>query len=149
MKHLALITGSLVVGGLTLCFSARADIVTDWNLNWEKAAKVAAQSPAAEARCAAIVQLAVFEALNGIHRKYEPYLVTQRAPHGARAEAAVARAAYITLKALYPAQAATFEAEWADSLASIPGHQGNSQSIRRGVAWGQQVAALVLAARSL
>jgi hypothetical protein len=124
-------------------------MVTDWNRNYEIAAKAAAQSPAAEARCAAIVQTAVFDALNGIHRQYQPYLVTERAPGGAREEAAVAMAAYTTLKALYPAQATNFDTELAASIARIPGHQGKSQSIARGLAWGEHVATLILAWRSL
>jgi hypothetical protein len=137
---------------LAIVFSAwiaRADMVTDWTINLEKAAKVAAQLPPIESRTAAIVQTAVFDAVNGITRKYQPYLVTERAPGGARPEAAVAQAAYTALKALYPAQAATFDAELADSIASLPGHQGNSQAIARGLAWGEHVANIVLAVRSL
>jgi PAP2 superfamily protein len=129
--------------------TVRADMVTDWNYNLEKAAKVAAQLPPIEARIAAIVQTAVFEAVNGIVGKYEPYLVTEKAPPGARAEAAAAKAAYTALKALYPAQAATFDAELADSIATIPGHQGRSTSIARGLDWGEHVANVVLAVRSL
>ncbi len=147
MKRLILIAGSLAMTVLTS--TVRADMVTDWNQNFEKAAKLAAQLPPIESRIAAIVQTAVFEAVNGITRKYEPYLVTEAAPPGARVDAAVAEAAYTTLKALYPAQAATFDAELADSLASVPGNQGNSQSIARGIAWGQYVANVILAARSL
>lgn len=149
MKRPALVLGGLALTGLALCSTARADMVTDWNLNFEKAAKVAAQLPPVEARAAAIVQTAVFDAVNGIHRKYEPYLVTERAPHRANAEAAVAQAAYTTLKALYPAQGATFDAELAASLAGLAGHPGKGKSIARGLAWGEQVANLVLAARSL
>lgn len=129
--------------------TVNADMVTDWNYNLEKAAKVAAQLPPIEARIAAIVQVAAFDAVNGIVGGYEPYLVTEPAPPGARAEAAAAMAACTALKALYPAQAATFDAELADSVASIPGHEGRSTSIARGLAWGQHVANLVLAARSL
>lgn len=123
-------------------------MVTDWNLNLEKAAKVAAQLPPIEARSAAIVQTAVFDAVNGIHQKYEPYFVTESAPPGARPEAAVAQAACTALKALYPSQAATFDAELADSIASISGHEGKSMSIARGLAWGEHVANLILALRS-
>jgi hypothetical protein len=136
------------VAGLGLCANIRADMVTDWNLNFEKAAKVAAQLPPVEVRCAAIVQTAVFDAVNGIVGKYEPYFVTEAAPPGARPDAAVAQAAYTALKALYPAQAATFDAELADSLASIPGYEGKSVSIASGLHWGEHVATLVLAWRS-
>jgi PAP2 superfamily protein len=138
-----------VAACLALALTSRADMVTDWNLNLEKAAKVAAQLPPVESRTAAIVQTAVFDAVNGIAGKYEPYLVAERGPRGARADAAAAQAAYTALKALYPAQAGTFDAELADSLASLPGHRGRSQAIARGRAWGEHVANLILAARSL
>ncbi len=148
MKRLALAVAGLAVAALALCSNARADVVTDWNLNLEKAAKVAAQLPPIEARSVAIVQVAIFDSVNGIARRYEPYMVTERAPHGARMDAAAAQAAYTTLKALYPAQAATFDAELADSLAGIAGHEGRSKSIARGLAWGEHVANLILAGRS-
>ncbi len=124
-----------------------ADTVTDWNLNFEKAAKAAAQLPPIEMRSAAIVHTAIFDAVNGIAREYEPYFVTEAAPPGARADAAAIQAAYVTLKALYAAQSASFDAELADSLANLPGSQGNSVSIARGLAWGEHVANLILAWR--
>src|SRR5579859_415260 len=96
---------ALLAAGFNVHSLSRADMVTDWNVNLEKAAKVAAQLPPIECRIAAIVQTAVFEAANGIAQKYEPYLVSEKAPPGARADAAVAQAAYTALKALYPAQA--------------------------------------------
>ena len=148
MKHPTLITSSLAVAGLVLCSTARGDMVTDWNTTLIAAAVASAELPPVAARKAAIVQVAVFDAVNGIARKYEPYLVTERAPSGARQEAAAAQAAYITLVALYPSQKAMFDAQLATSLASLPGHEGKSQSIARGLAWGEHVADLVLAARS-
>ena len=149
MKNRMLVVNSLALAGLALCSTARADMVTDWNLNFEKAAKVAAQLPPIEVRCVAIVQTAVFDAVNGIERKYDPYLVAERGPHGARPDAAAASAAYTALKALYPAQAATFDAELADSLATLPGHRGDNRGIARGLAWGEHVANVILAWRSL
>jgi hypothetical protein len=150
-RSLVSVTGLFAVALLALTDASRvaADMVTDWNVNLEKAAKVAAQLPPQEARIAAIVQVAVFDAVNGIDRQYEPYFVTESAPGGARQEAAVAMAAYTALKALYPAQAATFDAELAASIATIPGHQGKSQSIARGLAWGEHVANMILTLRSL
>jgi hypothetical protein len=124
-------------------------MVTDWNVTLVAAAVNAATDlPPIAARKAAIVQVAVFDAVNGIARNYEPYLVTDKAPGGARQEAAAAQAAYTTLVALYPAQNAMFDAQLASSLASIPGHEGKSQSIARGLAWGEHVANVVLTIRS-
>lgn len=144
----ALVLKSLASVGLILTCSTRADMVTDWNYNFERAAKTAAQLPPIEARCGAIVQTAVFDAVNGIAGKYHPYFVTESAPPGARADAAAAAAAYTTLKALYPAQGATLDAEFAASLNSLPGLKGGGPSIARGLDWGQHVANLILAWRA-
>jgi hypothetical protein len=95
-------------------------------------------------RPATIVSVAVFDAVNGISRKYEPYYVKQWAPGGARPEAAAAQAAYTTLVSLFPAQKPTFDAQLAASLDKIPGSSGSSQSIEVGRAWGQRVALAIL-----
>jgi hypothetical protein len=137
------------LAGLILCSTARADIVDDWNANLFSAAKTAAQLPPLEARIAAIVQIAVFDAVNCIDRRYEPYFVTDLAPQGTRADAAAAGAAYTALKALYPAQAAAFDAELAVSLATLSGGGGEAgASITNGLNWGEHVATLILALRS-
>ena len=61
------------------------------------------QNPFAQARYAAIVQLAVFEALSSITHRYKPYLGTITAPEDASAEAAAVEAAYQVLSAYFPA----------------------------------------------
>jgi len=123
-------------------------MVTEWNATLSAAINATSDLPPVQARKAAIVQVAVYDAVNGIARKYQPYFVTDRAPRGARQEAAVAQAAYITLVAMYPAQKALFDAQLADSLATIPGIRGHSQSIARGLEWGEFVANAILAWRS-
>jgi hypothetical protein len=66
--------------------SARADAVLDWNTIM--LTTLAAQNPFAQARFAAITQLAVFEAVNACTERYEPYLGTVIAPAAASADAA-------------------------------------------------------------
>jgi hypothetical protein len=90
----------------------------------------------------------VFDAVNSIAREYTPYYVTELAPPGARAEAAAAQAAYTVLTVLYPSQATALNEHLAKSLVAIAGHQGNSQSIARGRAWGEYVANQILQLRS-
>ena len=125
-----------------------ADEVTDWNATAENAVKTAALNPGVQGRFMAIVHTAVYDAVNGIVHKYTPYFVTDKAPRGAQPEAAVVQAAYTTLKTLFPAQTATFDAQLVDSLAKIPGNRGDSVSIARGRAWGEHVANKILAWRS-
>ena len=98
---------------------ARADDVTDWNQHMLRAGTVAGTSPLVITRVAAIVQASVFDAINGIDRKYEPVHVTPAGPAGASRRAAAVEAAYTALVALFPLQKSTFDARLAVSLTAI------------------------------
>jgi hypothetical protein len=76
---------------------ARADVVLDWNAIAVDTFIANQQNPFAQARYGAIVQLAVFEAVNAITGEYHPYLGTISAPRGASADAAAIQAAYDVL----------------------------------------------------
>jgi hypothetical protein len=86
---------------------ARADVVLDWNALAVNTAVANNQSPFAQARYAAIVQLAVFEAVNSITHDYRPYLGTITAPADASPEAAAIEAAYLVLSTYFPASQST------------------------------------------
>ena len=67
----------------------RADVVTDWNRIMAQTVLAAKTSPLVTTRVVAIVQAAVFDAINGIERRYTPIHVEPGAPPGAqRARAA-------------------------------------------------------------
>jgi hypothetical protein len=89
--------------------SVGADDVTDWNPTMLRAGPVAGTSPIVMTRVAAIVQAAVFDAVNGIDGRYTPVHVAPAAPSGASRRAAVVQAAYATLIQLYPPQKSTLE----------------------------------------
>ena len=93
-------------------------------------------------RDAALVSAAVFDAVNGIERRYAPIHVPAAAPRGASKRAAAVQAAYVVLLSRFPAQADDLNAKRAASLAAI-GDGG--ESMRRGVEWGQIVADAILA----
>src|ERR1700723_3084131 len=119
----------------TLLFGAavaNADAVLDWNLIAVNTAIANGQSPFAQARYAAIVQLAVFEAVNAITGDYRPYLGSIVAPRGASAEAAAIQAAYHVLTTYFPMRATTLAAERAKSLASIPDGRAKTEGIATG-----------------
>jgi membrane-associated phospholipid phosphatase len=128
--------------------SSRADMVTDWNETAEAVIRASTPSPPIQTRALAIVNAAIYDAVNGITHTYQPYFVTDAAPPGARKEAAAAQAAFTALLGLFPGQAALLEERLAESLARIPGDRRGSQSIARGRAWGEQVAQAVLAWRA-
>src|SRR6476661_6260763 len=137
----------ITVGALTAPGVARADVVTDWNKTMVDALYATHTVPQPSTRIAAVVQASVFDAVNGIARRYEqfhPEVLNATAPHGASRRAAAASAAYTALSALLPAQQAAYDAQYAATLASLP----KSQAVDRGLAWGQTVANAIVAWRS-
>jgi len=131
----------LLVLPLSLAGAVRADEVTDWH---EHMLAALGASPIVGSRDAALVSAAVFDAVNGIERRYAPIHVPAAAPRGASKRAAAVQAAYVILLSRFPAQATDLAAKRAASLAAID----NGESKRRGMEWGQTVAAAILAWRS-
>jgi hypothetical protein len=123
---------------------ARADVVLDWNA-------IATSLPAPNgfegARRLAIVQLAVFEAVNSITREYEPYLVPDTVPRNpiASPEAAAVQAAYDVLKAFYASTPSNtmLDTSFTSSLAAIAGGPAKLA----GLTTGHLAAAAVLRSR--
>ena len=151
LKTLSNIVGIAVI--VATCFGAgtvQADEVTDWNAIMFRAALTATTTPLVTTRVAAIVHTAVFDSVNGIERRYTPVHVTSDAPRGASQRAAAVEAAYASLVLLYPAQKSTFDAQRAISLAGIASGAAaeHSESIERGISWGDEVAAAIWAWRS-
>ena len=123
---------------------AKADVVLDWNAIAVNTAIANGQNPFAQARSAAIVQLAVFESVNAITGEYHPYLGTIVAPPGASADAAAIQAAYRVLSTYFRASASTLDTERANSLASIPDGQAKND----GIATGEAAALAMIALRA-
>jgi hypothetical protein len=130
MKTLGLctVTAVLMFGSAV----ARADVVLEWNAIAVKTAVANGQNPFAQARYGAIVQLAVFEAVNAITGDYQPYLGTITAAPGASADAAAIEAAYGVLSTYFPASAASLNTARATSLGSIPDSQAKTDGIAVG-----------------
>src|SRR5215471_18189540 len=104
--------GAVIVAlAMAMCSSVKADVVTEWNQNAQQALLTANTSPIASSRVLAIVQVAVFDAVNGIERRYTPVHVDLNAPPGASRRAAAIQAAYAALVRLFPSQAATLAAQ--------------------------------------
>lgn len=61
----------------------KADEVTDWNQQLQQSLLNAGTSPIVASRVTAIVHAAVFDAVNGIERRYTPIHVEFSAPRGA------------------------------------------------------------------
>src|SRR5471030_1526471 len=93
---------ALLLVALTALGSAvlpcHADVITDWDA---KASTVASPAALGE-RELAIVDIAMFDAVNSISPKYRPYLVKEEGYSDASAEAAAASAAASALEKLHP-----------------------------------------------
>jgi hypothetical protein len=130
---------------------AFADEVTDWNRIMLDAFLVPpVPAPPLVQRSSAIVQASVFDAVNGIEQKFTPIHVPPAAPPGASVRAAAVQAAYASLVHLFPSQTPTFDQQRVISLADIASGAAadHSESIERGIEWGQTVADAIWAWRS-
>ena len=85
-RSLLLLLLPLALGG-----AVRADEVTDWHEHMLAALGNAGVSPVVSTRDAALVSAAVFDAVNGIERRYEPILVPAVAPQALRSEPPLCR----------------------------------------------------------
>ena len=156
-----------VLGGICLSIAmltaspsaARTDAVLRWNENAGRAATAACLNPdgnaLAEARMYAMVQVAVHDAVNAIHRRSRPYAYDVQVTVGTSSSAAVAAAARDVLVAVIGGQIqesaeciqrglAAVEADYAAALGEIPDHQPKA----RGIAVGQAAARAILALRA-
>jgi membrane-associated phospholipid phosphatase len=100
-------------------------------------------------RLCAIVHTAIFDAYNGIERRFTPVHVQPAAPPGASRRAVVVAAAHATLVSLFPTRKVELDDSYTESLAALSdeGDDGG-RSQERGIAWGEEVATAVLAWRA-
>jgi hypothetical protein len=124
---------------------AAQNLVLEWNDAALTAVRAAGSNPPVTSRNLALVHIAMHDALAGIDDKYEPYLVKTTRLRDTSKETAASAAARDVLTARYPTQAATFAALH-DAVYARTG--GSVAKRDRGVAWGVQVAADLLAARA-
>jgi hypothetical protein len=120
---------------LACCLSPliRADAITDWDTR----ATAVASASALGQREVAIVDLAMFDAVNSLARRYQPYLVRVEGFEGASPEAAAASAAATALIKLHPQNAEEFKSaldEYLKGLAASP------DALSRGTQLGERIA---------
>jgi len=152
-KVLTISAIALAVSGAAIT-AARADEVTDWNQTLFRSIIIAGTSPLNTSRVGALVQAAVFDAVNGIDRKYTPIHVAPNAAAGASRRAAAVQAAYVMIGKHYgtgglftTTQQGILNARRDVALALITEDEGTA-AVASGVAWGQQVADAIWTWRS-
>jgi hypothetical protein len=143
----ALLACAATIAALVAPGVARADVLTDWNLIAQNHAITLRPTAHGQTRGIAMVQGAVYDAVNAIDRGHQPYLLdvkAVRAQPWASADAAIATAAHHVLVALVaPAQVAGLDAAYTATLAGIPDGMVKPEGIRV----GEAAAAAMLAAR--
>jgi hypothetical protein len=138
----AVLAATLVVPGV-----AQADVVRDWNALAQAETIPLRPTAHGQSRGIAMVQGAVYDAVNAIDRGHQPYLVDLDevgAQPWASQDAAAATAAYRVLLAITPdARHAGLGAAYAATLAAIP----DGPIEQGGIAAGEAAAAAMLASR--
>jgi hypothetical protein len=92
----------------------------------------------------ALVQAAVYEAVNAITKRYPPDRVQLAVASGASVDAAVAAATRIALMRVFPSQQALIDKAYQAALSAIP----EGQAKTAGLTVGEQAATAILAART-
>lgn len=146
MKHKTKLTVviALLIGIIVLTpSSARADLVTEWNTRaCDLLATTTFDTPTAN-RTLAIMHTAIYEAVNGITKKYPAGDVKLNASRGASIDAAIATASRAVLVKLVPSKAFDVETAFLKAMKAIP--DGTSKT--EGSSVGERAAAAVLATR--
>ena len=123
---------------------ANADVVTDWNNAALDAIRTGNTPPPIASRALAILHTSIYDAVNGIDRRHEAYLVPSAVPASASREAVASAAANGALVNLFPASTSSFDTLHTAILATIP----NGPHQTAGIVWGEFVANQILAARA-
>lgn len=132
---------------LTVCASGQ-NVVTDWNAFAITQARAStapgATSASGTGLYIAYIQIAVYNAVNAIDGRFQPYKYTTSAPTGASADAAAIEAAYRMLLYLLPDRASALTTQYNASMAAIP----NSTAKSDGQLVGQASANALIALRT-
>src|SRR5437763_1556168 len=87
-------------------YGASADILIDWNNQELTQIRSTAMDPLYASRDLAILQIAFFDAINGVSRQDTGYYVVQDAPAGTSMGAAMAAVGYRVMTVLYGSSSA-------------------------------------------
>jgi hypothetical protein len=136
---IGLTLGAAIPGG-----SFAQNAVADWHVVMESTVANAGRKNVVALPYFAYVDVAMYDAVNAIGGRFQPFAVNVRAPRGASRDAAAASAAHDVLVHYFPAQAAALDTSLAVSLAAITDGQAKTD----GISVGQSVAAQWLALRA-
>jgi hypothetical protein len=128
----------------SLSMPARADVIMDWNAKADELAAEQKLTPTQQSRGLALLHVAMFEAVNAIEPRYQPYKLNLVTDRNTSREAAAAVAGHDVLVALYAARKTDLDAMLAHSLAAV----AEGPARHRAVLLGRKAAADLLALRA-
>jgi hypothetical protein len=141
-KTLLLVTVSILGLGQR---ALAQNVVIDWNdIAAQTIITQGGKASVASGVWLAYAQIAVYDAVNAVTRRFEPFYYRDEAPDGASAEAAAIAASHGVLVHYFPDQADTLDQKYQDSLANLP---VDDEAKSKGVAAGEAAAAALIAAR--
>jgi hypothetical protein len=113
--------------------AAAANVIVDWD---GKAVGVIARATPAplSQREAALVNIAMFDAVNAIDRHYRPYLVELTVARTTSSDATAAAAAATMLRALHPEASGDIKVMLDSYLAAIPDGEAKAEGVKLGEA---------------
>jgi hypothetical protein len=127
-----------IFAALALPLPARADVIGDWNLIAQNQTIPLRPTAHGQLRGMAMVQGAVYDAVNAIDGRYEGYLLNVRALRAqpwASQDAAAATAAHHVLRAITPeAQHGALDDAYTATLTAIPDGPIEAEGVRVGEA---------------
>ena len=124
------------------------DQVLEWNQVFIDTLIATNTSNSSSQRLGAILHTAIFDAYNGVERRYTSIHVDEQAPPGTSRRAAVIAAAYTALAGLFPARQMQLYDSYLASLEALSDDDGDGGKSRaRGIEWGTYVGEQILAWR--
>jgi hypothetical protein len=126
-----------VLAALAAPAAAQANEVTKWNeiaQNTILAQPPITSAPPASVTFIAMVQGAVYDAVNAIDQTHRPYLLTRKFDQLASQEAAAATAAFRVLTLTFPEQLPNLQPLYEESLADVPAGPAKEKGIAAGIA---------------
>ena len=133
-----LVTCAVLAVALASAAGASADVLNDWNVIAQNQAIQIRPTAHGQTRGMAMVQGAVYDAVNALDPKYQPYLLNLRTlraqPFGSR-DAAIATAAHdVLVKIVDPTRVAELDTAYATTLGTIPAGATKDEGVRVGAA---------------
>src|SRR5260370_26383651 len=139
-------TMSLVITLLITASLSAQNVVVQWNaIASTTIITNAKEASVASGAWFAYVHLAVFDAVNAIDNRFQPYLFTENSPAGATTDATAHAAAHRVLVTYFPSQQTGLDAQFATSVAAISDTPAN---ISAGLAVGDTSAQALITARA-